>query len=1346
MQPFDGPSSGVSGRQIAYDARRIRYLECLAKRALIKSDRFERWKKSETLRSPQPKPGSTKDEVISPYDVGLATLCDTVHEVGLAKLDPGLEAVADTLDKLPDEQRDAIQRQWLLDDGTEAALARSLLVRANPERQDEIFGWDRTGLNPDDYWATGHIPSVHMEYLLETADFKANELLRVLYLLDETPEHLQDAALAWRDAESIRRDVNLPEGAADALHTSFTNFKYWFDDPFRCDEFSGRAKQIRGQESPDDAKINPHEKMESGQDMTYWSENHRLLFAAAEYLAGQYWPDEMFISQRKNRKEGPSGAPRPGDMTGKQHMAHARVRVLRWLNERLRMGFAEWNAPGYYVEDILPLLNLVDFAVDKEIRTRATMVTDLLVFDLAVHSPTGAFAGSSGRAYFEHKNCVWEQTIRDSSEILFGQLGHFTASNNAAVFFATSPSYRPPDAFIALARSGRQRFTSRSRVSINFDEAHDYGVGTSNADDMEFWWSRAGYAAKQTILGSRRVATDNGLMQTPPFKNILPMIKSVADAIDITEKAAGGIWGGVRGAMAGLSAGGPVGAVAGGAAGALAGASGGGFSEVDAADKFSVLTEGSILSRANIYSHRSGGATLASVQNFRRGQMNFQGVPCVAALSNGAMVWTTYPLAGTNISIDPAAVLAALGIEVDIDLSKSVELWAPNAHDGPNWWTGNAVQPRVTQQRGAAIAAYEAPALQKALFGTRTHAWFPKNQFDETLGPEGARCNLDSARWFFGRSGDSYVALFCALETTWTDNGPWKDKEIRVDGESNIFITQIGSRGEFGSFEMFMAKVGLARIHISGLHSDDQLQCSYDIPFGDRLELRYDDGPRYGGESLAEDGYPRHRSPYGRIEWQQDKYAIQFDKSSLIHDVVRGRRTTGGALSELAHDTPLTFYAQNMALLPGPLYKGIDSNEALGKLISILRERQPDVVGLSEMWTASDRERVTSELADVYPYSFEGPHEASVDFVVTDFELMGGGLLLLSRHPIVASAQSLYRQCSGDDCLADKGMLHARIQRIGHPCAVDVFLTHTQAAHPTVGGTTAGARAAVEAQIRHLAAFIRASRDVVGPAILFGDFNVDCFAHRDLYDYLLTELGNPVDLAPTTEVAGVAQPSGTSESDHGSISSFEPGHPARPIDDSARFGNTVERLDYLFSFPGLLYAHHAAGSKVLIEQWSAGRDMSDHYGIQASIDKTVQSFPAEKDIPSVLIGLRRFQCLQSTSGPGDDEVAFVLTARTSSGELATLSTVAVEDVSAGTRHDFDALPLRLPDPGEDLSLSIEGRELDELSANDFLGRTRLVFDRDELLAHFEKGAQLLAFPILRGDGGEYVVEIDIQPG
>ena len=85
-----------------------------------------------------------------------------------------------------------------------------------------------------------------------------------------------------------------------------------------------------------------------------------------------------------------------------------------------------------------------------------------------------------------------------------------------------------------------------------------------------------------------------------------------------------------------------------------------------------------------------------------------------------------------------------------------------------------------------------------------------------------------------------------------------------------------------------------------------------------------------------------------------------------------------------------------------------------------------------------------------------------------------------------------------------------------------------------------------------------------------------------------------------------------------------------------------ERLDYLFSFTGALYTQHANRADVVIEQWTPGRDMSDHYGIQASIDTTVELFPLEAAVPTLEISLRRFTCLQTTSGPGDDEATFTL--------------------------------------------------------------------------------------------------------
>ena len=212
----------------------------------------------------------------------------------------------------------------------------------------------------------------------------------------------------------------------------------------------------------------------------------------------------------------------------------------------------------------------------------------------------------------------------------------------------------------------------------------------------------------------------------------------------------------------------------------------------------------------------------------------------MATLANGAMVWTSYPSAGSQLVLDIGSTTWALlgaivggpiGLLVGALAIPDVKvldetIFKPNLHDGPNWWTGNAVQPRVVQKCGAAITAYEAQEIQRMLFGERTHAWFPKSQFESCVGPMPARCNLDSGRWFFGAVGDSYVALSSArAETDWTDNGPWQDKEIRVRVPSNVFITQVGDAGEFGSFAGFIAAVTQARVHVG--HSRSRQSCVF---------------------------------------------------------------------------------------------------------------------------------------------------------------------------------------------------------------------------------------------------------------------------------------------------------------------------------------------------------------------------------------------------------------------------------------------------------------------------------------------------------------------------------------
>ena len=143
--------------------------------------------------------------------------------------------------------------------------------------------------------------------------------------------------------------ISLP--TLDAMQNTVLNFKYWMDEP--------------GIDS-----------------MCYWSENHQLLFAACEYLAGQMFPERTFTN---------SG------MTGEDHRKKGRRVILDWLEKRFLYGFSEFHSNTYYEEDIAPLSLLIDFAGEEDIRLQAATLLDLLLLDMAMHSFQGYFCAASGR-------------------------------------------------------------------------------------------------------------------------------------------------------------------------------------------------------------------------------------------------------------------------------------------------------------------------------------------------------------------------------------------------------------------------------------------------------------------------------------------------------------------------------------------------------------------------------------------------------------------------------------------------------------------------------------------------------------------------------------------------------------------------------------------------------------------------------------------------------------------------------------------------------------------------------------------------------------------------------------
>lgn len=197
--------------------------------------------------------------------------------------------------------------------------------------------------------------------------------------------------------------AKVPEQALEEMKETLLNYKFWMDQP--------------GQDS-----------------MCYWSENHQILFSSAEYLLGKLWPKEIFTNTGK---------------TGYDHLAMGRKRVLTWLEQRWLYGFTEWYSNTYYVEDIGPLVNLIDFA-DEEISIKASIILDLLLHDVATQSYRGTFVASSGRMYERGKRDGSKNSMNRLIEYIWGDRYGYGEEKGMMQNFTYTQKYKVPDVIEAI--------------------------------------------------------------------------------------------------------------------------------------------------------------------------------------------------------------------------------------------------------------------------------------------------------------------------------------------------------------------------------------------------------------------------------------------------------------------------------------------------------------------------------------------------------------------------------------------------------------------------------------------------------------------------------------------------------------------------------------------------------------------------------------------------------------------------------------------------------------------------------------------------------------------------------
>lgn len=209
---------------------------------------------------------------------------------------------------------------------------------------------------------------------------------------------------------------------------------------------------------------------EPGEDnMCTWTENHYILFVSGAYLAGQYFPDDVFSNSGQ---------------TGRELIALNRPRILRWMTLRFYTGFSEWLSNVHYDEDLTALVNLIDFCEAEDIRSRAAILIDLILLDMAINSFHGIFGSTHGRSYEDSKKWANQESTTDTFKLLFGCGVFSSADNMSAIAFALSTKYQLPKVLYDIANDQqRPEMLNRQRMSFEVGKARWWGLNPRKSED-----------------------------------------------------------------------------------------------------------------------------------------------------------------------------------------------------------------------------------------------------------------------------------------------------------------------------------------------------------------------------------------------------------------------------------------------------------------------------------------------------------------------------------------------------------------------------------------------------------------------------------------------------------------------------------------------------------------------------------------------------------------------------------------------------------------------------------------------------------------------------------------------
>ncbi len=241
---------------------------------------------------------------------------------------------------------------------------------------------------------------------------------------------------------------------------------------------------------------------EPGDDsMCYWSENHQIMFAVSEYLAGQEWQSEYFTNDGKSAEE---------------HRKKALDKIRIWMRQRFDYGFSEYLSNNYLAEDIAPMANFIAYSKDEKEVRQMKIIMDLLWLDVALNSVNNRFVAVSSRMYGNNKtaNCIGN-SIQSAMNILWSkEPDSNTKKPNYIVLCFTDAVekglYNLPEVIKDIALS-KEAFVSKMSCGLSPDDMVSENLIGQNDSQIMAQTGAETFTNPQVIKNTLEYLKKNGL-------------------------------------------------------------------------------------------------------------------------------------------------------------------------------------------------------------------------------------------------------------------------------------------------------------------------------------------------------------------------------------------------------------------------------------------------------------------------------------------------------------------------------------------------------------------------------------------------------------------------------------------------------------------------------------------------------------------------------------------------------------------------------------------------------------------------------------------------------------------